>query len=328
MRRRAFIAALGGAAAWPVMARAQQPAMPVIGYLDPASPEIYVAYPTSMPAFRQGLKEAGFVEAQNLAIEYRWAEGQYDRYPALLADLLARHVAVIVAFGNGTAVRAKAATATIPVVFIIGGDPVKLGLVASFNKPSGNVTGVSFLATALERKRLELLCELLPNASAIGMLVNPINSNSAAQLNEVQIAAAALGKKLVVVKASNENDLDPAFSALVQQQVGALFVDVDNFFSSKRDRLVALAARHALPAIYDSREYVVAGGLMGYGTKYAEVFRQAGLYAGRILKGEKPADLPVQQSTKVELALNLKAATALGLTVPPQLLARADEVIE
>jgi putative ABC transport system substrate-binding protein len=238
MKRRAFIAALGGAAAWPLVARGQQP-MPVIGYLDPASPEIYVAYPTAMPAFRQGLKEAGFVEAQNLAIEYRW-EGQYDRYPALLADLLARHVAVIVAFGNGTAVRAKAAAATIPVVFIIGGDPVKLGLVASFNKPSGNVTGVSFLATALETKRLELLCELLPNAGAIGVLANPTNSNSAAQLNEVQIAADALGKKLVVVKASNENDLDPAFSALVQQQVGALFVDVDNFFSSKRDRLVCV----------------------------------------------------------------------------------------
>ena len=327
MRRRDFIATLGGAAAWPIAAPGQR-AVPVIGYLDPASPEIYVAYPTSMPAFRQGLKEAGFVEAQNLAIEYRWAEGQYDRIPSLLADLLARHVAVIVAFGNGTAVRAKAATATIPVVFIIGGDPVKLGLVASFNKPSGNATGVSFLATALERKRLELLCELLPNASAIGMLVNPINSNSAAQLNEVQIAAAALGKKLVVVKASNENDLDPAFSALVQQQVGALFVDVDNFFSSKRDRLVALAARHALPAIYDSREYVVAGGLMGYGTKYAEVFKQAGLYAGRILKGTKLADLPVVQSVKVELIINMQTARTLGIAVPQSLQVAADELIE
>ena len=326
MRRREFIKLLGGAAtAWPLAAHAQQPTMLVIGFLNSGSPGPFTR---NVAALREGLQEAGYVEGQNVAIEYRWAEGQSDRLPALAADLVRRQVVVIVAPDSASALAAKAASMTIPVIFLIGGDPVKLGLVATFNRPGGNITGVSVLFNTLVAKQLETLHEAVPQADLIGLLVNPTNPNAESDTRGVQAAANVLGQKLVVVKGSTESDLETVFVTLVQQRTGALVVSADPFFVSRLNKLVELAVHQTLPAIYPMRDFVTAGGLMSYGTSLADGYRQVGVYAGRILNGEKPADLPVQQSTKVEFIINLKTAKALGVTVPLSLLGRADEVIE
>jgi putative ABC transport system substrate-binding protein len=326
MKRREFITLLGGAVAWPVTARAQQAAMPVIGFLGGGSPD---AFAHVVNAFRQGLYETGFAEGQNVTIEYRWAEGQYDRLPALVADLIRQKPAVIVATGGDVGVRAakKAATA-IPIVFTSGSDPVAAGFVSSLNRPGGNVTGVSLFVSVLEGKKLELLRELVPMAAVIGFLVNPNNPRADVDTADMQAAARALGKLLLILKADGEHDFDAVFTNLAQQRVDALVVHTEPFFLSRRDHLVELAARHSIPTIYGLREFAAAGGLISYGTKLSDSYRQVGIYTGRILKGEKPADLPVMQPTKFEFVINLKAAKALGLTVPTSLLVRADEVIE
>jgi putative tryptophan/tyrosine transport system substrate-binding protein len=327
MRRREFITLLGGAAVgWPLAARAQQTTMPVIGFLNGASPGEWTRFLT---AFRGGLRESGFTEGQNVAIEFRWAEGRYDRLPALAADLVNRRVAVLVATaGTTTAVAAKAATSTIPTVFSTGGDPVKEGLVASISRPGGNRTGVSVLTTALAPKRLEILREVVPKASVIGVLLNPNNASTQPQLEDVEKAARVIDQQVRILRASSERDFEPAFATMAQTRIGALIVGADPFFGSRRDQLVALAARNRIPAIYEWREFAEAGGLMSYGSDLADGYRQVGIYTGRILRGDKPADLPVVQSTKIEFVLNLKTARSLGLTISLPLLGRADEVIE
>jgi putative tryptophan/tyrosine transport system substrate-binding protein len=326
VRRREFITLLGAGVACPYAARARQ-AMPMIGFLSTVS-RAAPAASIRLRAFNEGLTQTGFVEGHNVAIENRSAEGRNDRLPALAAELVRRRVTVLFANPTAAALAANSATATIPIVFLIGGDPVELGLVASLNRPGGNATGVSFLVNKLLMKRLELLSEVVPGPATLGMLVDPTNPNAAADTKDAQAAADALGRKLLVIKAVAENELDMAFATFVQQRVSAVLITANANFDNWRDKLVALAARHAIPASYPVSNYVAAGGLMSYGTNLTDMFRHAGVYTGRILKGAKPADLPVEQSAKFELVLNLKTANALGLTIPPGVLALADEVIE
>jgi ABC-type uncharacterized transport system substrate-binding protein len=326
MRRRAFIMLLGGgAAAWPLAARAQQPAMPVVGFLHYASPESFAHIAS---AFRDGLREANYVEGQNVLVEYRWANGQYDHLPALAADLVHRQVSAIAAGGNVAAQVAKAATTTIPVVFTSGADPVTLGLVASLNRPGGNVTGVTVIAAELAAKRLELLRGLVPSARTAAMLINPNYLGAELELSAVEAAARTLALHVQKVTASNERDLDAAFVNLATTRVDALIVGTDGYYIHRREQITALAARHAIPTMYFLRDFTEVGGLMSYASSVADSYRQMGIYIGKILKGTKPADLPVLRPTKFELVINLKAAKALGLTVPDKLLALADEVIE
>jgi putative tryptophan/tyrosine transport system substrate-binding protein len=326
MRRREFIALVGSAAAWPAAASAQQPAIPVIGFLSTTSPEVYAV---RLRAFRQGLKEEGYIEGQNVAVEYRWAGDQEDRLPTLAAELAGRQVTVIVAGGSPSSVAAKAATATIPIVFETAADPVKLGFVTSLNRPGGNLTGVTNLNVEVGPKRLELLRELIPTATKVAVLVNPTSPALTEQfLRDLQAAAPALGMQLHVLHASTERDFDMIFATLGQLRADALLIGPDLFFFRHIEQLGAAALRRAVPAIHQYRPFVAAGGLMSYGANESETYRLIGIHAGKILKGEKPADLPVQRSTKVELIINLKTAKALGLNVPLSLLGRADEVIE
>ena len=327
MRRREFIALLGAATAWPLGVRGQQQPMPVVGFLNAASPgplRQQVVAP-----FLGGLKESGYVEGHNVAIEYRWAEGQYDRLPALTADLVRQRVSVLVSGGGASAaLAAKAATTTIPIVFSAGTDPVGLGLVAALNRPGGNITGVYQFLSGLEAKRLGLLHEMVPKATSVAVLINPNFADAENQLGDVQEAAARLGVQLVVVRANAKSDFDAAFSTLVGQRAGALLVCSSPFFNERREQLVVLSARHALPAIFEWRDFAAAGGLMSYGTNLADAYRQIGVYVGQILRGAKPADLPIVQSTKFELVINLSTAKALGIEVPHSLSAQADEVID
>ena len=325
MQRRAFITLLGGAAAgWPLATRAQQPTMPVVGFLRSTSLANSAHFVTS---FRQGLKEAGFVEPQNVAIEFRYAEGRGDRLPELVADLIHKPAAVIVA-NNPSAVVAKAATTTVPIIFITGSDPVRDGLVASLGRPGGNITGVVFIVSELGTKRLELLRQLVPNATSIGVLVNPNTPETEAERNDLLAASFKIGQQLIVLDVGSDRDIENAFATLVQRGAGAALIGAGPFLTSHRQQLVALAARSKLPTMYPLREYIAAGGLISYGASITEAYRQAGVYAGQILKGEKPADLPVLRSTKFEFVLNLEAARTLGLKVPPALIALADEVLE
>ena len=331
MNRREFITLIGGAAAapsmfWPRLASAEQATMPVIGFLSSRSP---AESSHLVAAFRAGLQAGGYVEGQNVAIEYRWAEGQYDRLPALAVDLVRRGVAVLATTGGEpSALAAKAATSTIPIVFTVGGDPVKIGLVASLNRPGGNVTGVSLLTTVPEAKRLGLLYELVPNAALIGVLINPSYHGAEAQSREVQDAARAIDRPIEIAMAGNDRQLEAAFGTLVQQHADALLVGADPFFGTRRDRIIALAAQFKLPAMYQFRDYPVAGGLMSYGINITDGYRQVGVYTGQVLKGAKPADLPIHQSMKFEFIINLNSAKALGLQIPDKLIALADEVIE
>jgi putative ABC transport system substrate-binding protein len=325
MRRREFITLLGGAAAWPLAARAQQPAMPVVGFLGGETPELRAA---GVRALRQGLSEQGYIEGRNFAFEFRWAGGQSDRLPSLASDLVRRQVAVIVAGGTPPALAAKAATSTIPILFNTGGDPVELGLVSSLNRPGANLTGATELNVEIGPKRLELLHELAPTVRIVGLLVNPANPNGDALRRQVQAAAQTLGLELQVLKASTERDFDSAFATLAHVHAGGLVIATDGYFVAQSEQLATLALRHRVPAIFAYRQFAAAGGLMSYGGSITEVWRLLGVYAGRILKGEKPTDLPVQQATKVELIINLKTARTLGITVPITLLGRADEVIE
>jgi putative ABC transport system substrate-binding protein len=326
MRRREFLRVLGGAAAtWPLAVRAQQPALPVVGLLHSSAPSYFAQM---APAFSQGLKEAGYTEGQNVAIDYRWAEGNYHRLPALAKDLVDRQVTVIFAAGGtDPAKAAKAATTKIPIVFVSAADPVQMGLVASLNRPGG-ITGVSLLASQLNAKKLDLLSRLVPRKSAIGTLVNPGYPQAKTESEDFQAAAKSLGMKSIVLSAGTAADIDTAFSTLQQQQIGALVIGNDPFYGAQRDQLVALAARYSVPVIYFQKEFVTVGGLLSYGPSFPDGYRQGGVYVGRILKGEKPADLPIMQPTKFELVINLKTAKALGIDVPPTLLAITDEVIE
>jgi len=326
MKRRDLLTfATRATVAWPLAARAQQKVMPVIGFLSGVSPGPYAPF---VAAFRQGLNEIGYVEGQNVAIEYRWAEGNYSRLPALAADLVVDKVDVIAAIGLAATLAAKAKTSTIPIAFISGTDPVAAGLVASLARPGGNLTGVSFLVSELTPKRLELFSELLPNRKVIAVLMNPTNPNSARNMGDAAAAARAKGLQLETLEASTASEIDTAFASLGPKQAGALMVFGDAFFNSQRGRIVALASRYAVPAIYQFREFADVGGLISYGSSQISLYRQVGIYAAKILKGAKPADLPVEQPTKFELVINLKTAKALGLTVPQMLLAQADEVIE
>jgi ABC-type uncharacterized transport system substrate-binding protein len=327
VKRREFMSLLGGAAAWPLAARAQQPTMPVVGLLDSRSPE---ALADRLRGFRQGLKDTGYVEGDNVTVVYRWAENQIDRLPALAADLVRQKVAVIVTTGGShVASAAKAATTTIPIVFILGEDPVRHGLVASVARPGGNATGINFFNIELVAKRLELLRELVPAATRVAVLVNPADARTTeSTLRDVEAAARAMGLQIRVLNASTSGEIDAAFASIVRERPDALFVGTDAFLSSRRVQFVLLTTRHAIPAAYTGREFPVAGGLMSYGSNITDAWRQAGVYAGRILKGAKPADLPVVQATKFELVINAQAARVLGLTVPPTLLSTADEVIE
>jgi len=322
MKRREFISGIVGAAASPLVARAQQPAMPVVGFVNAASPG--GSYPP-LPAFLKGLGEAGFAEGRNVAIEYRWAEGHYERLPALIADLVQRKVSVIAATGTPSAVAAKTATATIPIVFETGSDPVELGLVASLSRPGGNLTGVANFTVELGSKQLGLLHELVPRATTIAALFNPNFTGTEKLLRDAEAVARVLGLQLVVLKASTEEEIETVFATVA---AGALLVGIDTFFTARRDQIIALAARNKLPAIYGLRDFVVSGGLMSYGTDFADAYHQAGIYTGRILRGEKPADLPVQRSTKFEFVINFKTAKALGIEVPNSMQLLATEVIE
>jgi putative tryptophan/tyrosine transport system substrate-binding protein len=324
VKRREFMTLVAGAAGLPLAARAQQRPMPVIGYFHFAAP----AYTPMAASFLEGLKEAGYTEGQNVAIEYRWAEGQYDRLPAMAADLVGRKVDLIAAFGPPLARAAKDATSTIPIVFEVGNDAVEAGLVASMARPGGNVTGFSILFTQLTAKRLELLCELIPQAKTIALLVNPKSPTAAPSIRGAQEAANAKGVRLSILNASTESEIDAAFATFVNAPADGLIIAADPFFDTRREQLVAPAARYRIPTIYFESEFSTVGGLISYGSSLPAVYRQMGVYAGRILKGEKPADLPVEQPTKFEMVINLKTANALGLTVPPKLIFTADEVIE
>jgi ABC-type uncharacterized transport system substrate-binding protein len=325
--RRELVTTLGAAAAWPLAARAQVPALPTIGFLSAASPEPFVPY---VAAFRQGLAQAGYVEGRNVAIEFRWARGQYDRLPSLVSELIGQKIAVIAANGGArVALAAKAATTSIPIVFVFGdGDPVAYGLVRSFNEPGGNVTGMTMIAGVMEPKRLEILRELVPGLRLVHLLANPTNAGVAQDLPGIMDAAGALGIKLEVVKASTESEIDAAFSIVMRERAQALMVMNDAFLQIRRSQITGLCTRHALPAIYPWREYVEAGGLISYGASIRETYRQNGIYVGQVLKGARPADLPVQQPTKFEMVLNLTTAKIMSLEIPPGLLIRADEVIE
>ena len=325
--RREFITLLGGAAvaAWPLAARAQQPAMPVIGFLYPTSPD---TIPDRVLGFRQGLKDVGFAEGENVAIEYRSADGQFDRLSAMAAELVRRQVAVIAAGNLASALAAKAATTTIPIVFVVAEDPVRLGLVASLARPGGNLTGINYFNIEVTAKRLELLRELIPGATRVAVLVNPANPAAETTLRDVEPAARAMGLQLQVLKAGTSREIDAAFATFVRERPDALFVGGDSFFNSRRFQLVNLASRHAVPATFSNRDFAEVGGLISYGANPADAYRQVGVYAGRILKGAKPADLPVVQASKLELVINAQAARTIGLTVPDRLLATADEVIE
>jgi putative tryptophan/tyrosine transport system substrate-binding protein len=326
MRRRAFFAGLGGAVAWPIVGRAQQLAMPVIGFLSDQSPDFFA---DGMRGFHQGLKDTGYVEGENVAVEYRWAENQFDRLPALAAELVRRRVAVIVSGTSTTALAAKTATSTVPILFIAAEDPVKRGLVASLGRPGGNLTGVNFFAVELVKKRLELLRELVPTATRVAVLVSPANEAvTEATLKDVAAAAPAMGLQVQVVNADNSREIDAAFATFARERPDALFVNTGPFFTSRRVQLAQLTTRHAVPAIYGVRQCVEVGGLMSYGASLTDAFRQVGVYAGRILKGAKTVDMPVVQSSKFELVINAQTARILGLALPPSLLARADEVIE